>query len=829
MRFWKTLIFLCISGLSFSQVSKQSNSSELYEALQKLGNTGSAMYIAAHPDDENTRMIAWLANHKKVNTVYLSLTRGDGGQNLIGTEKGPMLGLLRTQELLQARSVDGGNQWFSRANDFGYSKTATETRAIWEEEEVLSDVVWAIRKHRPDILINRFDHDSNGRTHGHHTTSAILGLEAFKLAGDPTAFPEQLKYVEPWQPKRIFFNTSWWFYGSREAFAEADKSDMIKVDVGEYYPLKGLSNNEIASLSRSKHACQGFGSASARGSQEEWVQLIGGEGKPNMTDLFEGVDLSWNRVGKAGKSIETALAKAIANYDFAKPSASLNQLVSIYQLIQELPDSALKTRKLAETKELIRQVAGIYLEATTSSPYGVAGQAIDVNLELTNRSEAAVNLFGLGFAPSIEMNKTVETVDSNARWRETKTITLPEDLDLTSPYWLNTAQSSLGMYSVVAQEDRGRPEAEPQFQAQFRIRIGEAEFQFNEPVQYKKVDPAVGEIYQPFHIVPPVAVNIGAPVYLFANGEKGQIEVEVTSFVDNAEGQVQLDAGLEWIISQAKPYSIEQKGGKQSLTFDVLPPRSQTISQLKAAATFDGDTYTKSYLPISYQHVPDQVVFTTAEAVIEKVEITVPDVEVAYIQGSGDVVPESLRQLKLQVDELEPSQWTSETLSNYDVVILGIRAFNTLPELKYFTDDLWEFARNGGTVIVQYNTSRRLGEIAPFPLQLSRDRISQEDAELTFLAPNHPVLNRPNKITSTDFEGWVQERGLYFANEWDDAFTPILEGYDVGETPKQGALLVAPVGEGHYVYTGLSFFRELPAGVPGAYRLFANLLALDHE
>jgi len=830
MRIWKIFVLLFVTSTAFSQVTKQGSSVEIYEGLQKLGNTGTAMYIAAHPDDENTRLISWLANSRKVNTIYLSMTRGDGGQNLIGTEKGPLLGLLRTQELLQARSVDGGNQWFTRANDFGYSKTATETRQIWEEEKVLSDVVWAIRKHRPDVLINRFDHTSNGRTHGHHTTSAILGLEAFKLAGDPKAFPEQLEFVEVWQPKRIFFNTSWWFYGSQDAFEKVDKTDFIKVDVGEYYPLQGRSNNEIASLSRSKHACQGFGSASARGSQEEWVQLLDGEGSPNMTDLFQGIDLTWGNTAKGGRYVQKAIDQALANYDFTNPEASLPALLKIHKLIKAQKDSALKTRKLEEVKALIKNAAGLYIDATTSGQTGVAGDELSVNLEVSNRSKSPITIFGIGFSPEISMNKAGEVIAPNNRYSESHTIQLPENLQYTSPYWLENEQTSIGMYTVEDQLERGRPEAAPQLHAQFRIRIGDEEIQFDEAIQYKYINPAIGEIYQPFHMVPEVAVNIKDPVYLFANGEKGQVEVEVTSFVENASGEVQLDAGMEWIFSQAKPFEIEQKGGTQTLTFDVLPPTNQVVSKLKASAIMGGKSFNKSYQKVAYDHIPDQVVFVPAEAVIEKIEMTVPNVNVAYIQGSGDEVPSSLRQLGINVTELTQSEWNEASLKDYDAVVIGIRAFNTLQPLKYFTDDLWDFAEAGGVVIVQYNTSRRtVTDIAPYSLKLGRDRISQEDAELKFLAPNHAVLNTPNKITQDDFEGWVQERGLYFASEWAAEFTPILEGHDIGETPKQGALLVAPVGEGHYVYTGISFFRELPAGVPGAYRLFANLLALGQQ
>jgi len=349
----RIFIFL-ISCFSFlistnAQAPVQPTSADLYEQIQKMQVLGSVLYVAAHPDDENTRMISYLANEKKVNTAYLSLTRGDGGQNLIGPEIRDLLGVIRTQELLKARSVDGGQQFFSRANDFGYSKNPEETLKIWDEEEVMADVVWAIRKFQPDVIINRFDHSGNRRTHGHHTSSAVLSHKAFDLVGNKEVYPEQLEHVNTWQPKRLFFNTSWWFFGSREKFAKADKSDMLSVDVGVYYPMKGKSNNEIAAESRSMHKCQGFGSTGKRGSEQEYLKLLKGEMPKDKSSIFEGINTTWTRV-KGGESIGQVIGNVDAEFKHENPAASIPQLMAAYQMIQGLPDGYWKSVKLKDIK-----------------------------------------------------------------------------------------------------------------------------------------------------------------------------------------------------------------------------------------------------------------------------------------------------------------------------------------------------------------------------------------------------------------------------------------------------------------------------------------------
>ena len=380
----KINFFTLLISLSFfssiAQESEKMSSSEIHDKIKKLNFLGSVLYVAAHPDDENTRLISYLSNNTHARTAYLSLTRGDGGQNLIGPELRESLGVLRTQELLAARKIDGGEQFFTRANDFGYSKHPDETLEIWNKKEVLNDVVWAIRKFRPDVIINRFDHRSPGTTHGHHTSSAMLSLEAFDIANDPKKYPEQLKNYNTWQPKRILFNTSWWFYGSREKFNEADKSNLINVDIGVYYPSKGLSNTEIAALSRSQHKCQGFGTAGSRGEKQEYLEYIKGD-FPKNNNLFAGINTSWNRI-KEGNKIGALLNNIETNFNFQSPSSHVKELMKAYVLIQKIEDSYWREQKTKEISEIIEACTGLFIEGISDAPSTNIKMDNKINIEI---------------------------------------------------------------------------------------------------------------------------------------------------------------------------------------------------------------------------------------------------------------------------------------------------------------------------------------------------------------------------------------------------------------------------------------------------------------
>ena len=823
------IVLMALSIYAQAQQPKKPNASEIHESIKKLNFLGSVLYVAAHPDDENTRLISYMSNHVKARTAYLSLTRGDGGQNLVGPEIRELLGVIRTQELLTARQIDGGEQLFTRANDFGYSKHPDETLAIWNKEKVLSDVVLAIRKFKPDIIINRFDHRTPGKTHGHHTSSAMLSLEAFDLTNEKSAYPDQLKQASLWQPKRLFFNTSWWFYGSRENFKKAYKSNLLSFDIGTYYPTLGLSNTEIASLSRSQHKSQGFGNTGTRGEQLEYIELIKGELPVDKTNVFEGIDTTWNRV-KGGNAIGILLNKVESEFDFTDPSASIPDLVRAYSLIQNLEDDHWKSIKSKEIKNIIEACSGLYLEAVAETNHATKTEVVNLKLEAINRSNHPIRLESIVNANKVYINKNI-ALSKNIKYEFEETLDFNSKQQPTSAYWL-TKKGTLGMYEVENNFDIGKPQKEKNIDVTFNLVIDNVKIPFVKPVVYKRNDPVEGETYKPFEIIPEVSAKIDEKVIIFETDEQKEIPVTVKAGSNNIEGYVTLCSPNDWnVYPEKQKVSLTNKGEEQTLIFTVIPPKNQSEGFISPIVYVGENDYTKELIEIDYDHIPYQTVLLPSESKIVRLDIKKKGENIGYIEGAGDVVPESLQQIGYNVVTIKPENINSETLQRFDAIVVGIRAYNTVEELKFKQKYLFDFVANGGNMIVQYNTNHRLklDNIAPYNLKLSRDRVTDENAEVRLLNPEHSLLNYPNKITSKDFDGWVQERGLYFPDEWSEEFTPLISINDIGETPKNGSLLVAKYGKGHYIYTGLSFFREFPAGVSGAYRLFANMLSIGKE
>ena len=822
MRFLIVLL-CCVSLPLHAQKPKKPSSSEIYEQLQQLNFLGTALYLAAHPDDENTALISYLVNDVHARTGYLALTRGDGGQNLIGPEIRELLGVIRTQELLAARRTDGGEQRFTRANDFGYSKNPKETLEFWEKDEVLRDVVWAIRNFKPDVIINRFDHRSPGSTHGHHTLSAMLGVQAFDLVGDASVFPDQLKYTETWQPKRLFFNTSWWFYGSREAFEDANKNNLVSVDVGSYYPAYGLSNTEISALSRSQHKSQGFGNTGSRGEQIEYLELLKGD-LPSNGNLFEGIDTSWNRV-KDGAAIGKILNEVEANYDFKNPAASLPGLLKAYPLIQNLEDTHWRELKTKQLTQLIKACAGLYVEAATGQQTAVANENISLNLEAINRSEFPIRLQSV-VLPGGEKIEVAENLAFNSDFEKQVNINTGA-ADLTTAYWLKD-EGSVGMYKVTNQKLIGLPETPREFKAVFNLQMGDQLIPITTDLVYKYNDRVDGEVYEPFEIVPEASVAVKDPVIIFANAQPKTITAEVTAYTSNLKAQVMLQVPQGWQVSTPQQISIAQKGETKGVDFTVTPPANASEGELKPQLQINGKTITTKTVTIDYDHIPLQTLVLPSTNKLVRLDIAKKGNYIGYIAGAGDVIPESLQQIGYTVVTVDPGQITPENLAEFDAVVMGVRAYNVVEELQYKQPILLDYVKNGGTMIVQYNTARGFNfpNLGPYPLQLSSDRVTDETAKVKVLDPDAEILNYPNKITQNDFDGWVQERGLYFPDQYDSSYEPVISIGDEGEKPSEGSLLIAKYGEGHYIYTGLSFFRELPAGVSGAYRLFANMLSI---
>ena len=821
------IVFLLITNSISAQKPQKLTSNQIYEKIQKINFLGTALYIAAHPDDENTRLIGYLANKVKARTGYLSLTRGDGGQNLIGSEIRELLGVIRTQELLAARNIDGGEQFFTRANDFGYSKHPDETLAIWNEKKVLSDVVWVIRNFKPDVIINRFNHRTPGTTHGHHTSSAMLSIAAFDQANDTSQFVSQLKYTSLWQPKRLFFNTSSWFYKSQQDFEKATKGKLMAFDVGVYYPLKGLSNNELASMASSQHLCQGFGRITTRGSQNEYVEFLKGDKPKDENDIFSGINTTWNRL-KDGGEIGAILYEIEEHFDFVNPSKYLPKLMEAYQLVQKLEDTHWRIIKEKELKEIIEACAGLYLEVSANSASGAPNTSVEINFEALNRSRIAIELTSVTSNVDKKMFLKELDLEANKKVNFKETITLATT-EFSDPYWLKK-EASLGMYSVENQLLIGNPETSRPVSIKFDLTIEGIPITITKNLVRRYAERDIGEIYEPFEVLPKVTTKLKDKVLIFSNDMPQKLVVEVRAGANNVAGTIKLEVPEGWRVStKAKTFRIKQKGDTYDVNFLVFPTVNQSEGKLKVIVTSDGKIYNKELVEINYNHIPKQSVLLTSEAKVVRLNIKTIGSKIGYIKGAGDAIPESLRQIGYAVDLINPAEINEKNLLTYDAIVLGIRAYNVVKELKFKQKYLLAYVENGGNMIVQYNTNRRVDVAAPFELKLSRDRVTNEFAEVRVLEKEHSLLNYPNKITPEDFKGWVQERGLYFPGTWSQEYMPILSMNDKGETPKEGSLLIAKLGKGNYIYTGLSFFRELPAGVSGAYKLFANMLAVGKD
>lgn len=803
-----------------AQTPKSYTSAELLLQLKKLNVLGSVLYIAAHPDDENTRLLAYMANEKLYRTGYLSLTRGDGGQNLIGDEQGVDLGLIRTQELLAARRIDGAEQFFSRAFDFGYSKSPEEAMKFWGHDKILSDVVWVIRKFRPDVIITRFPTTGEGG-HGHHTASAIFAGEAFDAAADPTKFPEQLTQgVTVWQAKRLLWNT--FSFGGNNTTRE----DQFKLESGDYNPILGKSYGEIAAASRSQHKSQGFGVPAQRGSVIEYLKII--KGTAPVNDLMDGVDVSWKRTSEAG--IGNAVSKIIGKFDMSHPERSVAALVELYKKVETLKDDYWKEQKLNAIKELLQHCSGLFLDATTNTQFAVQGDSLKIDLVVNNRSGANI------LSADAHVNDDYIIFDQlkkNVNTTQTYGMLVRPNAKITQPYWLEQPMDK-GSFNVTDQQQIGKGESDP-FSVVFSVLIEGKEFKFTKPVRYKYTDPVKGELYQPLTILPRVEVNYKGNVFLSINDKPVNIETQVKSNVPFASTFTVTKGSTAKITNSNNPFrftsSAEKRTNNETSSFTFRDVAGDYVEEIRLQAGDGINNFHQYRKTIEYDHIPSIVYFHEASAKLSKIDLKTEGSIVGYIPGAGDKVPEALTQMGYTVVILKEAEVTLANLKHFDAIITGVRAYNTNEWMNNVYDELMQYVKEGGVLLVQYNTSNQIGpvkaRISPYPFNISRNRITDEEARVNFLLPDHPALNYPNKITEKDFDGWIQERSIYHAEKADTAYQHILSMKDPGEKEQDGSLIIANYGKGRFVYTGLVFFRELPAGVPGAYRLFANLIAND--
>ena len=814
------------AGSVSAQTQPEYNSAEILQNLRKLSTVGSVLYVAAHPDDENTRLLAYLATEKKLRTGYLSLTRGDGGQNLIGKEQGELLGLIRTNELLAARRTDGAEQFFTRANDFGYSKNPEETFSIWSRDSILADVVWTIRKFRPDVIICRFPTTGEGG-HGHHTASAILAEEAFEAAADPTKFPEQLQYVSVWQAKRLFWNT--FNFGTTNTTSE----DQLKIDVGVYNSLLGDYYGEIAADSRSMHKSQGFGSAKSRGSSIEYFKQL--KGDIAKSDPFEGIDLTWKRY-KELESVGKLVNACLASYKMEAPEKSVPQLIAIYKAIQQVkkgnPELIYwKTQKSLEAENLLLACSGFWAEAYASSFSGTPGTTTDITANILAKNTTAIKLNRISFLQ--EDSVTSLNLKANEFYTFKHKSVLAKDLPYSDPYWL-TEPHTIALYTVNDRMKRGTPQNIPSTNVIYDITVGDLALKVVRPLTYKFVDPVKGEVYRPFEVLPPATVNLSEKVLVFPDAQPKTVQIRVKSNEANVSGKLALSAPAGWRIQIQKPdFTLVNKGDELLIEASIAPDPQMTSGKLLASVKIGDQTYSKSIERIEYDHIPYQFILSESAATLTTIDLKKAGTNIAYIPGAGDDVAVCLKQIGYNVTILTDDLLDNADLSQYDAIVTGIRAYNTNARLQVHYQKLMDYVKNGGNLIVQYNTNSRIGpviaKIGPLPFTVSRNRVTDEKAVITFKNPSHSALNFPNAISAADFNGWIQERGIYFASELDPGYETILTMNDPNEKADDGSLIIARHGKGNFVYTGLVFFRELPAGVPGAYRLLVNLISLPEN
>jgi LmbE family N-acetylglucosaminyl deacetylase len=801
---------------------EQMNASEIQLALQKLNVLGRVLYIAAHPDDENTNLMAFWSNGSLYDAAYLSVTRGDGGQNILGSELGERLGVIRTEELLDARRIDHAQQFFTRALDFGFSKTADETMRIWDHDKILADVVWVIRNFRPDVIVTRFSPDDQ-KTHGHHTASAILAQEAFSAAADPNRFPEQLAFVKPWQATRLVWNTSPFFFSNRNL--PFDPTGLTVLEAGGYNPLLGKSYTEIAAASISMHKSQGVGGLPRRGERKEYFKPL--QGQPMTSSLFEGVDTSWTRVANS-ESVATEIQKIISTFNPADPAASVPELLKLRLAMDGLKDESWIPQKRGELDKIIAACAGLHVEASTAAETFSPGQTAAIKLEAINRSSIPITLQEVRFPNTGDSNKIDSALPSNELVTKDLSCRIPDDAPYSQPYWLRKPPA-LGTFAVDDQKLIGLPENPPALPIEIVLQVGGQELQYIVDTKYRTVDAVAGELPRPLVIAPPAFANVLDNVFVFPTNQPKHVSVRVTATTGAVKGNLKLAAPQGWEVSPPSiPLELKAANAEIVATFSVKPPNQNSEGTLRAIVSIDGRDYSLGRVRISYPHIGVQTLMPPAEARLVRADIRKKGDRVGYIPGAGDDVPESLRQIGYSVKMLSEPEITAKNLAQFSDVVFGIRAFNTQDRISNWLPQVLDYVKNGGVAIAQYNTlaDLRTNQFGPYSLEISRDRVTDENAPMRVLAPNNPLMNIPNKIMPKDFDGWVQERGLYFPNKWDPAWTPILSCNDPNEKPLDGGLLVAKWGKGFFIYTSYSWFRQLPAGVPGAYRLFANMLSL---
>lgn len=850
----------------------------LGQKLKRLQTIASAMHTGAHPDDEDSGLLARLARGESARVSYLALNRGEGGQNVIGSELFEPLGVIRTEELLQARRLDGGQQLFTSVMDYGFSKKREEAARIWGEQQVLGDMVRAIRLFRPLVVISRFS-GTPADGHGQHQLAGYLSPIAVKAAADPAQFPEQLQEgLRPWQVKK--------FYVSQSFVQNPQNAPTLTLNTGVYDPLIGRSYFEIAMEGRSQHKSQEMGLLELRGRQTSGVRLAESNVGKSETErsVFDGIDVSITGIPKAVnlnddflngnlRDIQTAATKALATFDAMNPAKTIEPLAEglreTRKARREIAERAaraqsvpladadfLLAQKEREFSDALQTAAGIVVDALSDAETVVAGDSTNVAVRVFAPEGSIVKAVGANLRvpqgwtataatqPAPAPNQGFRPRDEAASNAYFFTVSVPANAAPTEPYWLESPRRNFTFDWSAPDAEKNIPFQTPLATAEVRMEIGGEEITVVKPVQYRFADDIRGELRRDLNVVPMLSVGLDSNLLIAPVSPRAQKQKIVVSVTNNApretKGAVRLGLPAGWTATPAvADFDLKAKNEKTAVSFDVTIPAGAKPDSYKitANAVVGNQTFNQSMQEIAYPHIQTHRRYTPAEVSAKVVDVKIAPVRVGYIMGTGDVVPEAIRRLGLNVAMLAEKDLATGDLSRFDTIVVGIRASQVRPDFVANNNRLLDWVRAGGTLIVQYQQQEYVRDnLPPFPAKMdmvingtqriSNVRVVDENAPVKILVPSHPIFNYPNKIGASDWNNWVQERNLYNFSTFDAQYTGLLESHDEGEPESNGGLVYAKVGKGNYIYNSYSFFRQLPTGNAGAYRLFANMLSL---
>lgn len=836
----------------------------LADAIQRLPVVASMLHTGAHPDDERSSLMAYVSRGLHARAAYMALNRGEGGQNLIGPELYDGIGAIRTDELMAARQFDGAEQYFSRAFDFGYSKSADEAFELWGRDLLLSDMVRVIRRFRPDVIVSVFA-GSPRDGHGQHQAAGITTKDAFRAAADPNQFPDQIAAgLQTWQASKLYLSNL------RATFPSLDS---LIIDTGDYSPIYQRSYNEIGLAGRSMHRSQDMGTIQRKGPATTRLKLVDREmgavqDGPDKS-LFDGIDTSFMRLCAVSDdaSLNLVLRPLLSRLDGAANQAAedfrpfdptsvlpaavagLNVLRDVRGLVTDRnfdetdKDYMLFLLDLKERDfvDVISLALGLSFEVLADDPVVTPGETFTVELQLLNRSHVSIVPISMRLQTPETWTATSRsefpgTLGYNEMLKVPVSVALMDAARSSKPYWRRTSNRAATV-EVTSEDLIGYPWRPADAVGHAVFEVEGTRIEITRPAEYRYANRAIGEIRRPLMVAPALSVSLtpeNAVIPSSADGQSRRFQVTVRNNVAaGARAIVRLEAAEGWVVEPAMySFDFKRENEEMTLAFEVTPSpgTSSGTYLLSASAEVDGRLYTEGFHELNYPHIDPHHLYRDAVSDVTVIDVEVaPDLVVGYIMGAGDDIPASLEQLGVKPHLLDSDDLASADLSDYDVIVAGIRAYEVRPDLVSLNHRLMAYVRQGGTYIVQYNKyAFNQAQYGPYPAAIHRphDRVTREDAPVVLLVPDHPIFNMPNRITQDDFQGWVQERGLYFWGEWDDRYTPLMASQDPGEDPKAGGLVEARYGEGRYIYTGYAWFRQLPAGVPGAFRIFANLLSL---